>query len=64
MKQFIQKNLGTIIGVGMVSGMAMLGFGLDWDQSQILWKANLSNALMWAGGILFGGSVLALFASN
>jgi len=64
MKQFIQKNLGAIIAVGMVAGIAIFGFGLDWDQSQITWKANVSNALMWVGGTMFVSSFIALCAST
>jgi hypothetical protein len=64
MKKFIENNKGGIIAVGMVLGLAIAGFGLDWDQSQIVWKANASNALMWIGFPMFGLSVLALFIAG
>lgn len=64
MKKFISKHLGAIIAATMVAGLAILGFGLDWDQSQILWKANISGWLIGAGSVMFVGSVISLIANT
>jgi len=63
MKKFIVKNLGYVILAMMLVGMALLGFGLDWDQSQLEWKAAASNYLIVTGACLFGGGVILLLTN-
>ena len=65
MKNFIVKNKSVIIAVLMVAGMAILGFGLDWEQSQKIWKADVSGWLIAIGGTAFGtGFIWLCTASN
>jgi hypothetical protein len=63
MKKFIIKNLGYVILSMLLIGLAVLGFGLDWAQSQITWKANASTGLIVTGATLFAGGIL-LLATN
>jgi uncharacterized membrane protein YgdD (TMEM256/DUF423 family) len=64
MKKFIGKNLGYIILAMMLIGMAVLGFGLDWDQSQIKWKADAATSLIVTGSVLFAGGILLLVTNS
>jgi hypothetical protein len=55
MKSFIFENRGYIILSMMLVGMAALGFGLDWEQTQIQWKEKFVTPLIITGIALFGG---------
>lgn len=55
MKNFISKNKGYIILSMMLVGMAALGFGLDWDQTQVKWKEKFVAPLIITGAGLFLG---------
>jgi hypothetical protein len=55
MKKFIEKNAGYIILSMMLVGAAALGFGLDWDQTQVHWKEKFVVPLIVTGSALFLG---------
>ena len=57
MKKFISKNKGEIIAVMMVLGIILLGFGLDFEQSQTLWKPKLAPWFLVIGPALFFGGL-------
>ena len=61
---YISKNAGTFIAILMVGGMAILGFGLDWDQTQVAWKVPLATPLMIIGGAMFLGGFIWLWAGT
>jgi hypothetical protein len=54
-------TIGVMMGAGGISGFV----GLDWDQSQIAWRAAASGWVMGVGFGLFGiGCLLLAIASN
>lgn len=62
--KFIKKNLGYIILAMMLIGIFTLGTGLDWDQSQIAWRGQVSGWLIGAGSVLFAGSCVLLLTNT
>jgi len=60
MKKFIQDNEGAIIACMMLSGIFILGIGLDWDQSQITWRGNIAWLPIALGSVLFAGACIWL----
>jgi len=60
MKKFIQNNTGAIIACMMLSGMLILGIGLDWAQSQIAWRGNIAWLPISLGSVLFAGACIWL----
>jgi hypothetical protein len=60
MQKFISENRGYIILSMMLVGMAAIGFGLDWDQTQVHWKEKFVWPLLVTGVLLFGGGCLWL----
>lgn len=64
MKNFIRKNSGYIILSMMLVGMASLGFGLDWDQTQVKWKEKFVAPLIVTGSVLFLGGCTWLYSNT
>lgn len=64
MKKFIQKNASVLIAVGMVAGIFILFFGIDWQQTQVAWKVPLATPLCIIGGAMFVGSFIWLCAAQ
>lgn len=52
----VLKSKGFWIAAAMVAGLAFIGIGLDWDQSQIAWRGRASTGMWITGGILFLGA--------
>jgi hypothetical protein len=64
MRNFISRNKGYIIASLMIVG-GVLGFmGLDWEQSQIISKANASVPMMVTGGAMFVAGAFWLATST
>lgn len=55
MKNFINEKRSYIILCMMLIGAASLGFGLDWDQTQVQWKIKYATPLIVTGCTLFFG---------
>lgn len=62
--KFIRKNLGYIVLAMMLTGIFTLGIGLDWDQSQIAWRGQVSGWLIGAGSVLFAGGCVLLLTNT
>jgi hypothetical protein len=63
LKLYIMGKLLKLAVLAFVIGMIAFGFGLDWDQSQITWKANASNAVMWIGGSIGVIGLIGMFGT-
>jgi hypothetical protein len=61
---YLNENSGVVIAILMVGGMAALGFGLDWDQTQVEWKIPFATPLIAIGAVMFIGGFAWLCAGT
>lgn len=51
---------GWFIATLMILGITMIGFGIDFDQTQVAWKVPLATPLWITGGVLFAAGFILL----